>query len=76
VTDVDTDGFGASRGLKPGDVIVEVQQQSVSTPKEVLDLMEKYRKMSRKTVLMLVQSGAGMQWVPVPLSTDSDHKPG
>ncbi len=76
VTDVDTDGFGASRGLKPGDVIVEVQQQSVSTPKEVLDLMDKYRKMSRKTVLMLVQSGAGMQWVPVPLAADSTKKPG
>ena len=76
VTDVDGSGFGASKGLKPGDVIVEVQQQSVTTPKDVLDLMDKYRKMSRKTVLMLVQSGAGMQWVAVPLSTDSTRKPG
>ncbi len=76
VTDVDSDGFGASKGLKPGDVIVEVQQQSVSKPQDVAELMDKYRKMNRKTVLMLLQSGNGMQWVPVPLSTDSNRKPG
>jgi serine protease Do len=76
VTDVDSDGFGATKGLKPGDVIVEVQQQSVTTPKDVVDLMEKYRKLSRKTVLMLVQSGTGMQWVAVPLAADTTRKPG
>jgi serine protease Do len=76
VTDVDSDGFGATKGLKPGDVIVEVQQQSVSKPQDVAELMDKYRKMNRKTVLMLLQSGNGMQWVPVPLSTDSNRKPG
>ena len=76
VTDVDTEGFGATKGLKPGDVIVEVQQQSVAKPQDVLELMDKYRKLNRRTVLMLVQSGAGLQWIAVPLAADTTRKPG
>ncbi len=76
VTDVDSDGFGATKGLKPGDVIVEVQQQSVGKPQDVLELMDKYRKLNRRTVLMLVQSGNGLQWIAVPLAADTTRKPG
>ena len=76
VTDVDTDGAAAGRGLKPGDVIVEVQQQAVSTPAEVAERMDRYRKQNRKTVLMLIQSGEGLRWVPVPLAADTTKKPG
>ena len=76
VTDVDGDGFGATKGLKPGDVIVEVQQQAVNSPAKVQELMDQYRKQNRKTVLMLVQSGNGMQWIAVPLATDPTKQPG
>ena len=76
VTDVTTDGPAATRGLKPGDVIVEVQQQPVSTPAEVAERMDRYRKQNRKTVLMLVQSGEGLRWIPVPLAPDTTRKPG
>ena len=76
VTDVTADGPAATRGLKPGDVIVEVQQQSVAKPQDVLELMDKYRKLNRRTVLMLVQSGAGLQWIAVPLAADTTRKPG
>jgi serine protease Do len=76
VTDVDQTGAAAERGLKPGDVIVEVQQQPVSTPADVAERMDRYRKQNRKTVLMLIQSGEGLRWVPVPLATDTTKKPG
>ena len=76
VTDVQSDGAAAARGVKPGDVIVEVQQEPVSTPQDVQDRLEKYRKQSRKTVLMLVQNNDGMRWIPLPLNQDSDKKPG
>jgi serine protease Do len=76
VTDVQPDGQAAGRGLKPGDVIVEVQQEPVSTPQDVQDRIERYRKQNRKTVLMLVQSGDGLRWIPVPLNDQSDKKPG
>jgi serine protease Do len=76
VTDVQSDGAAASRGLKPGDVIVEVQQEPVASPQDVQDRLEKYRKQNRKTVLMLVQNGDGMRWIPLPLNQQSDKKPG
>ncbi|MBV8911712.1 MAG: Do family serine endopeptidase, partial [Acetobacteraceae bacterium] len=76
VTDVQPDGTAAGRGLKPGDVIVEVQQEPVSTPQDVQERMERYRKQNRKTVLMLVQSSDGLRWIPVPLNAQSDKKPG
>ncbi|HEY0203491.1 MAG TPA: DegQ family serine endoprotease [Acetobacteraceae bacterium] len=76
VTDVSPDGAAAGRGLKPGDVIVEVQQEPVSSPADVQERMDRYRKQNRKTVLMLVQSSEGLRWVPVPLTTDSIRKQG
>ena len=76
VTEVDSDGAAAGKGLKPGDVIVEVQQQAVSTPVKVAELMAQYLKQNRKTVLMLIQSGEGLRWIPVPLQPDPARKPG
>ena len=76
VTDVQSDGPAAGRGMKAGDVIVEVQQEPVSTPQDVQDRLDKYRKQNRKTVLMLVQNGDGMRWIPLPLNVQSDKKPG
>ena len=71
ITDVTNNGAAAGRGLKPGDVIQEVQQETVASPQDVQDRVEKYRKMSRKTVLMLVQNSDGLRWVPLPLTTDN-----
>ncbi len=76
VTDIQSDGTAAARGLKAGDVIVEVQQEPVSSPKDVQDRLDKYRKQSRKTVLMLIQNDDGMRYIPVPLADQTDNKPG
>ncbi|MEJ1978275.1 MAG: DegQ family serine endoprotease [Acetobacteraceae bacterium] len=74
VTDVTPNGAASQRGLKPGDVVVEVQQETIATPADVQDRVDRFRKLSRKTVLMLIQSSDGLRWVPLPLS--SDQKPG
>ena len=76
VTDVVTDGTAAGRGLKPGDVIVEVQQEAVNTPSDVQERIDRFRKQNRRSVLMLVQSGEGLRWVPVPLQGGSQRAPG
>ena len=76
VTEVVPDGTAAGRGLKPGDVIVEVQQEAVATPGDVQERVERFRKQNRRTVLMLIQSGEGLRWVPVPLQGGSQRAPG
>ena len=42
----------------------------MATPQDVQDRVDRYRKMSRKTVLMLVQNSDGLRWVPLPLTDD------
>jgi serine protease Do len=74
VTEVDPDGAAAKQGLKPGDVIVEVQQSEVNTPADVQQHVDAVRKENRRSVLMLIQRQDGMQWIPVPLSGDNAQK--
>ncbi len=70
ITDVSPDGKAAERGLKPGDVVAEVQQSEVSTPAELQDRIAQARRAKRASVLMLVQNGDGMRWVPLPVAAD------
>jgi len=76
ITDVSPNSPAAERGLKAGDVIVEVQQGEVTSPADVQQKVDSVRKESRKSVLMLIQRQDGLQWVPLTLSGDKDKQPG
>jgi serine protease Do len=76
ITDVAQDSPAAERGVRPGDVIVEVQQAPVNTPADVKDKVESARKQSRKSVLMLIQGQDGLRWVPLPVTAGDQKKPG
>ncbi len=76
VTDVAQDGAAGQRGLKPGDVIVEVQQGEVSSPDDVRRRVEAVRREDRRSVLMLIQRADGLSWVPLPLDASKDRAPG
>jgi serine protease Do len=75
ITDVTNGSAAADRGLKAGDVIVEVQQEQVSSPADVQSKVDAVRKQKRKSVLMLIQSSDGLRWVPLNLDTTT-HAPG
>ncbi len=68
ITDVDPSGKAADRGLRAGDVVTEVQQAEISTPAELQDRIRQARQAKRPSVLMLVQNGDGMRWVPLPIA--------
>jgi serine protease Do len=68
ITDVSGDGPAADKGLKPGDVILEVQQNEVTSPVDVQKRVEAARKQDRKFVLMLIQRQDGVQYVPLSLA--------
>jgi serine protease Do len=76
ITDVAPNSSAADRGLKAGDVIVEVQQGEVSSPADVQQKVDTVKKENRKSVLMLIQRQDGLQWVPLSLSGDKDKQPG
>jgi serine protease Do len=76
VTDVTAGSAAADKGLKPGDVIVEVQQEEVNTPDDVNSRVDRVRKANRASVLMLVQTADGLRWVPLSLKSNGDREPG
>lgn len=76
VTEVTPDGAAAKQGMKPGDVIVEVQQSEVNTPADVQSHVDAVRKENRRSVLMLIQRQDGLQWIPVPLGNSAEPQKG
>jgi len=65
VTAVDEEGAAAEKGLRPGDVIVEVAQEEVATPADVVAKVEEVEKSNRKSVLLLVRRGTDLRFVAV-----------
>jgi serine protease Do len=78
ITDVSPNTAAAERGLKPGDVIMEVQQGEVTSPADIQKQVDAARKADRKFVLMLIQREGGTQYIPLSLSKSGgkDKQPG
>jgi len=53
------------KGLKPGDVILEVSQEEVANPKDIQTKVDSAKKGGRKSVLLLVERQGNLQFVPL-----------
>ena len=67
VTDVEPSGAAAERGLRTGDVILDVGGKTVSTPAEVRSALQEVVGQGKHSVLMRIKSGDAMRFVAVPL---------
>ncbi|TVR97228.1 MAG: DegQ family serine endoprotease [Rhodospirillales bacterium] len=65
VTDVEPGSIAGEHGIRRGDVIVEVGQQEVRTPADVVARVEEAREAGRASVLMLVEGVGGPRFVAV-----------
>ena len=63
ITFVDPDGTAAEQGLKKGDVIIEVAQTQINSPKDVNDKIEEVRAEGRKSILLLMERPTGIGFV-------------
>jgi serine protease Do len=71
VVDVDEDSNASEKGLQPGDIIVEINQEKVKTLDDVRKQVEKADKAGRRSVLLLVKFRQGedpLRFVPLRLS--------
>ena len=66
ITAVDPNGPAAERGMKSGDVILDVAGKTVSNPSDVTKEIADLHKAGKKTVLMRVKSGNATRFVAVP----------
>jgi serine protease Do len=65
ITEVDSEGSGADKGLKPGDVIVEVDQEEVTNPAQVSERVQKAKDEGYRVVTLLVFRQGDYQWIAV-----------
>jgi len=59
VTGVEQGSPASDKGLHPGDVIEEVNQQAVEKPADVSGAIDNLKKQGKKSALLLVGNGAG-----------------
>ena len=69
ITKVEPKGAAAERGLKKGDVILEVAGKNVTKPGDVGDALEAARTDKKSSVLMRLRSGDASRYVAVPLAS-------
>jgi serine protease Do len=68
VVQVDPASPAAAKGVKVGDVIVEVAQEAVTSLDDIAKSVDKVRKAGRKQVLLRVEDGRGeLRFVAVPV---------
>jgi len=68
ITKVEPKSAAADRGLKKGDVILEVAGKNVTKPGDVGDALEAARTDKKGSVLMRLRSGDAPRYVAVPLA--------
>ncbi len=68
VTEIDPQSPAAQKGLKAGDTIVEVAQETVSTLDDIVKSIDKIKKAGRKAVLLRLEDAKGeLRFVAVPI---------
>lgn len=67
VTHVDPDSEAGQKDFRPGDVIVEVQNEPVSSPKEFAQRIDREKGAGKKVVVMLVNRAGNLTFVGVRL---------
>lgn len=68
VVGVQPGGAGAQENLQPGDLIVEVGQEQVGSPPEVLAKVEQARDEDKRSVLVLVNRQGDLRFVALRLA--------
>lgn len=67
VTDVDSDSDAADKGIRPGDVIVTVNNKPVKKVSDISDTIKNAQKLGRKAVLLQVRTNEQNRFVALPI---------
>lgn len=68
VTGVRPDSPAAEIGMRPGDVVLKVNQHTVTAPRQLADQVKKARDAGRSSIMLLIARGDVQQFVALPLS--------
>ena len=68
VTDIVEGSVAQERGIRPGDVIVEVAQTEIAQPSQVQEKVREQRTAGRRSVLIMVERGGEQRFVGLPVA--------
>lgn len=68
VTDVDPNGPAAARGVREGDVIIDVAGRAVASTRDVHEALAAARAQGRRSALIRLRSGDGQRFIAIPLN--------
>ncbi|WP_135081047.1 DegQ family serine endoprotease [Terasakiella sp. SH-1] len=67
VLDVVAESPAAEKGIRPGELIVEVSQKEVTSPEEIKQAVKKAKTRKNKSLLLLIDGEEGLRFVAVKL---------
>jgi len=67
VLDVASDSAASEKGMRAGDIIVEVAQEEVKNAAEITSKIDEAKKAGRKSVLLLVDRQGDLRFVPLKI---------
>lgn len=65
VLGVDPQSYSAQKGIKTGDLIIEMDQTAVADPKQVRNLLERSKAARKTSALFLVQRGENRRFIVI-----------
>ncbi|SCA56505.1 putative periplasmic serine endoprotease DegP-like [Candidatus Terasakiella magnetica] len=68
ILNVVADGPAAQKGIRAGELIVEVSQKEITSPDEVKKAVKKAKKEKQKSLLLLIDGEEGLRFVAVKLA--------
>jgi serine protease Do len=70
ITNVEEDSNAAEKGIRSGDIILEMGGEKVSSPADVLAGVRKAKKQGRGAVFMLIKAGKRQRFMALPIDDD------
>lgn len=71
VVDVDQKSAAAEKAIRPGDIIMEISQEEVKTPQQVLEQFKKIEKENRKSALLLISRNGEARYVSIKIAPEN-----
>lgn len=70
VVDVTEKSSAAEKGIRPGDIIMEISQEEVKTPQQVVERLKTAEKENRKSALLLINRDGESRYVSIKLTPE------